>query len=193
MAYTACGNRTQIDYSWAAPLLERPIDADRKVRIICVGAGFSGIGSAIHMIEHIRDAEFQIYEAADDIGGVWHHNRYAGAACDIPSHSYQFSFCQNTQWSTFYAPGPEIHNYLKKVVDHYQLRKFIKLNHRVVGAIWSQENGKWTVKVQNLETGAETIDEADFVLYATGFLSNPKWPSITGELLDPFERLQKAM
>ncbi|KAK1981582.1 hypothetical protein LZ30DRAFT_760505 [Colletotrichum cereale] len=132
------------------------------------------------MREHIRDVEFQVYEAADDIGGVWHHNRYAGVACDIPSHSYQFSFCQNTQWSKFYAPGEEIHNYLKKVVGHYQLQKFIKLRHRVVGATWSQEKGKWAVAVQNLETGKETVDEADFVLYATGLLSKPKWPSIPG-------------
>ncbi|KAK2016164.1 FAD/NAD(P)-binding domain-containing protein [Colletotrichum eremochloae] len=132
------------------------------------------------MREHIHDVEFQVYEAADDIGGVWHHNRYAGVACDIPSHSYQFSFCQNTQWSKFYAPGEEIHNYLKKVVGHYQLQRFITLRHRVIEATWSQEKGKWAVVVQNLETGEEIVDEADFILYATGLLSKPKWPSIGG-------------
>ncbi|KAK2002732.1 FAD/NAD(P)-binding domain-containing protein [Colletotrichum falcatum] len=172
--------QAEVDYSWAAPLLERPIEADRKVRVICVGAGFSGIGSAIHLTEHVRDVDFQIYEAADDVGGVWHHNRYAGIACDIPAHVYQFSFCQNTQWSKFYAPGGEIQSYLKKVVDHYELQKFIKFKHRVVGATWSQEKGKWAVGVQNLETGKETVDEADFFLYASGSLSKPRWPSITG-------------
>ncbi|KXH60271.1 hypothetical protein CSAL01_03091 [Colletotrichum salicis] len=169
-----------VDYTWAAPLLERPIDSDRKVRVICVGAGFSGIGASIHMREHIRDIDFQVYEAADDIGGVWHHNRYAGAACDIPAHSYQYSFCQNTQWSEFYAPGPEIHRYLKKVVDHYKLQSLIKLRHRVVGAEWSQERGKWSVRVLDLDNDEEKVDEAEYFLYATGLLSKPKWPTITG-------------
>ncbi|KAK2056623.1 FAD/NAD(P)-binding domain-containing protein [Colletotrichum caudatum] len=173
-------SQSQVDYSWAAPILERPIDADRNIRVICVGAGFSGIGSAIHLREHVRDVEIQVYEAADDIGGVWHLNRYAGVACDIPSHSYQFSFCQNTQWSKFYAPGEEIQNYLKKVVGHYQLQRFIKLRHKVIGATWSQENGKWAVAVENLETGEKIVDEADFILYATGLLSKPKWPFIPG-------------
>ncbi|KAG7048037.1 FAD/NAD(P)-binding domain-containing protein [Colletotrichum scovillei] len=168
----------EVDYSWAAPLLERTIDADRKVRVICVGAGFSGIGASIHMREHIRDVDFQIYEAADDVGGVWHHNRYAGAACDIPAHSYQYSFCQNTQWSEFYAPGPEIHRYLKRVVDHYKLQSLIKLRHRVVGAQWSQEHAKWSVRVLDLDKNEEKVDEADYFLYATGLLSKPKWPTI---------------
>ncbi|KAL2875662.1 hypothetical protein SGCOL_009124 [Colletotrichum sp. CLE4] len=170
----------EVDYTWASPLLERPIDSDRTVRVICVGAGFSGIGASIHMREHVRDIDFQIYEAADDIGGVWHHNRYAGAACDIPAHSYQYSFCQNTQWSEFYAPGPEIHRYLKKVVDHYKLQSLIKLRHRVVGAEWSQERGKWSVRVLDLDKNEEKVDQADYFLYATGLLSKPKWPTITG-------------
>ncbi|KAJ3939832.1 uncharacterized protein N0V96_009819 [Colletotrichum fioriniae] len=168
----------EVDYSWAAPLLEQTIDADRKVRVVCVGAGFSGIGASIHMREHIRDIDFQIYEAADDVGGVWHHNRYAGAACDIPAHSYQYSFCQNTQWSEFYAPGPEIHRYLKRVVDHYKLQSLIKLRHRVVGAEWSQNRGKWSVRVLDLDNNEEKVDEADYFLYATGLLSKPKWPTI---------------
>ncbi|KAI3530089.1 hypothetical protein CABS03_07267 [Colletotrichum abscissum] len=173
-------DRKEVDYSWAAPLLERTIDADRKVRVICVGAGFSGIGASIHLREHIRDIDFQIYEAADDVGGVWHHNRYAGAACDIPAHSYQYSFCQNTQWSEFYAPGLEIHRYLKRVVDHYKLQSLIKLRHRVVGAEWSQDRGKWLVRVLDLDKNEEKVDEAEYFLYATGLLSKPKWPTIAG-------------
>ncbi|KAK1470009.1 hypothetical protein CMEL01_01776 [Colletotrichum melonis] len=176
----------EVDYSWAAPLLERTIDADRKVRVICVGAGFSGIGASIHLREHIRDIDFQIYEAADDVGGVWHHNRYAGAACDIPAHSYQYSFCQNTQWSEFYAPGLEIHRYLKRVVDHYKLQSLIKLRHRVVGAEWSQDRGKWLVRVLDLDKNEEKVDEAEYFLYATGLLSKPKWPTITAWISSTF-------
>lgn len=45
----------------------------------------------------------------------------------MPSHAYQYSFCENTQWSAYYAPGGEIQQYLRKVTDRYGLEKFIKV------------------------------------------------------------------
>lgn len=79
---------------------------------------------------------------------------------------------------------PEIHEYLKKVAQHFDLRPLMKLRHKVVGAAWSQEKGKWVVSVSNLESGESFQDEAHFVLYATGLLSKPKWPSIPGVQMD---------
>lgn len=61
-----------------------------------------------------------------------HINRYPGVACDVPSHTYQYTFCENTQWSAFYAPGSEIQAYLAKVAEHYDIRKLIKVCHRVI-------------------------------------------------------------
>jgi cation diffusion facilitator CzcD-associated flavoprotein CzcO len=55
-------------------------------------------------------------------------NRYPGVACDVPSHSYQFSFAENTQWSAYYAPGREIHQYLRNVASQYDLNKYIKVS-----------------------------------------------------------------
>jgi hypothetical protein len=60
----------EVDFSWAAKLVEKPVDADRPIRVVCIGAGYSGIGSAIHMREHIRKVDFQIYDMADNFGGV---------------------------------------------------------------------------------------------------------------------------
>lgn len=65
----------EVDYSWAAKLVERPIDADRRVRVVCIGAGYSGIGSAIHAREHLRNVDFQIYDMSDDFGGVCRSGR----------------------------------------------------------------------------------------------------------------------
>ncbi|GMK58644.1 hypothetical protein CspeluHIS016_0600860 [Cutaneotrichosporon spelunceum] len=163
-----------LDFSWAPPLYERDINTGRRLRIVCVGAGFSGLCAAVHFQDHLANYELQIYERADDVGGVWHQNRYPGIACDVPSHSYQLSFCEKTDWSAYYAPGAEIHGYLSTVAERYGLRKFIKLQHTVTNARWDEERGKWFVTVSS--GGVSFEDECDFVLFATGLLSKPIWP-----------------
>lgn len=177
----------------AAPLVEKAIGDGRPVRVVAIGAGFSGIGACIYLPQHIKNLDLQVYERATDIGGVCeldqpcrsdnigHHNKYMGAACDIPAHTYQFTFADNSQWSQFYAGGKEIHQYLTNVVDHYKLRPLIKLQHTVLEARWLETEGKWALKVQDA-TGRVFEDRCDFVYYATGLLSNPVWPKIPGEL-----------
>lgn len=148
------------------------------MRVVCIGAGFSGICAAVQF-PPIPDVDFQIYERADDIGGVWHQNRYPGVACDVPSHSYQYSFCEKTDWSAYYAPGSEIQQYICAVADRHDLRKYIKLEHCVTRAEWDENRSKWLLTVTNA-TGTTFDDEADFVLFATGLLSKPVWPDIPG-------------
>src|SRR5918998_4498306 len=78
--------------------------------VLIVGAGFSGLGTAIKVAESGVD-DFVIAEAADGVGGTWHWNTYPGVAVDIPSPSYQFSFEQMSNWSRLYAPGRELKAY----------------------------------------------------------------------------------
>jgi cation diffusion facilitator CzcD-associated flavoprotein CzcO len=105
-------------------------------------------------------------------------NRYAGVACDIPAHTYQYTFADNTQWSKFYAGGDEIHKYLLRVTDHYGLRPLIKLQHEIVEARW--DGTRWNLKIKNLATGEDVDDTCDFIYYSPGLLSNPVWPKIPG-------------
>jgi hypothetical protein len=64
----------------------------RKLRIITIGAGFSGLLIA-HKFQH-RFPELQefvdhtIFESRSDIGGTWLVNTYPGVQCDVPSHIY---------------------------------------------------------------------------------------------------------
>ena len=69
---------------------------------------------------------------------------------DIPAHCYQLSFESNPAWSTFYASAPEILEYWKKVADKYDVRKYMKLSHKVQEARWSEEEGRWHLKVEDL-------------------------------------------
>jgi hypothetical protein len=74
------------------PLNEDPAYKPRKLRIVTIGAGYSGLILA-HKLQH-RYPEMQdivthtIFEARADIGGTWLVNNYPGVRCDVPSHIY---------------------------------------------------------------------------------------------------------
>src|SRR6478752_3309679 len=86
------------------------------VRTLVVGAGFAGLGMAIKLQEH-GHTDFLVVEKGDDVGGTWRDNTYPGAACDVPSQLYSFSFAANPDWSRLYSPGWEIQDYLRRTAE----------------------------------------------------------------------------
>ncbi|KAF9888834.1 hypothetical protein FE257_008203 [Aspergillus nanangensis] len=163
------------------PCGDHPAYARRKLRIVCVGAGYSGLTLA-HKIDHelkLGDVvDLAIYEKNPDVGGTWFENTYPGVACDIPSHAYTFLFEPNPSWSHFYSPGPEIEQYIQRTVKKWNLDKDIQFNSRVTQTIWDDETGKWRVQVD--QDGVIKHDEADILVNASGFLNKTKWPGIEG-------------
>jgi cation diffusion facilitator CzcD-associated flavoprotein CzcO len=115
-----------------------------------------------------------VFERAERVGGVWHHNTYPGAACDVPSHLYEFSFEPNPRWSRRYAPQAEIQAYLEDVADRHGVLDRIRTGTEVERARWDEQRSKWI-----LETGAGT-HEADVLVTACGQLTVPKVPPIPG-------------
>ncbi|KAK4935997.1 hypothetical protein LTR10_023044 [Elasticomyces elasticus] len=158
---------------------EAPSGTSRKVRIICVGAGASGINLAKFAQDQLKNAEVVIYEKNEEVAGTWFENKYPGCACDIPSVTYQFSWDPQI-WSKYYAEAPEIFAYFKGVVDRFSLWKYMKLKHEVQHAQWSAEAGVWNVRIKDLHTGREMHDHCDIFINAMGFLNNWKWPKIEG-------------
>ena len=118
-----------------------------------------------------------IFERGERIGGVWHHNTYPGAACDVPSHLYEFAFAPNPRWSRRYAPQAEIQAYLEDVAQRYGVLDRVRTSTDVKGARW--DGTRW-----HLETSAGK-HEADVLIAACGQLSTPSVPPIAG--LDSFE------
>ncbi|KAJ6151208.1 hypothetical protein N7470_007802 [Penicillium chermesinum] len=98
---------------------------------------------------------------------------------DIPAHTYQATFEPNKEWSSFYAPAPEIHHYWKRVAGKYGCWKYIKLKHRVLDASWDEGKSKWKLQVQD-DAGTSHQDECNVLIQATGSLNNWRWPSIPG-------------
>ncbi|KAL4880541.1 hypothetical protein BJY04DRAFT_191003 [Aspergillus karnatakaensis] len=157
----------------------------RKLRVVCIGAGFSGLQVA-YKLKHERPMEFvdlTIYEKNNEVGGTWFENVYPGVGCDIPIHSYCFYFNPNPNWTTCYAKGPEIQQYIVDTTEKFGLREKIQFETKLTSSVWDEDSGKW---VLTLEKGGEVFeDRADVVLDGSGILNNWKWPDIEG--LDKFE------
>ncbi|KAK5274800.1 hypothetical protein LTR99_004490 [Exophiala xenobiotica] len=158
---------------------EEPYGTKRKLRVIHIGAGASGITFAKFLEERLENVELQIYEKNADVGGTWLENRYPGCACDIPSASYQFTWDRNPYWSQYYSESPEIWAYFKSVVDKHGLMRYVKLQHSVVGAYWKAEESIWEVHVRRPD-GTEFVDTCNVLVNGGGILNNWKWPEIRG-------------
>ncbi|KAI0814404.1 flavin-binding monooxygenase [Xylaria sp. FL0064] len=164
----------------AFKLKDEPLDGHRRIKVRVIGAGYSGIYLAIRISQRLRNIDLQIYEKHEGTGGTWWANRYPGVACDIPAHSYQYTFNPNPDWSSFYAPGNEIRKYLQDTAEKFGAIRFIKLSHEVLSCTWDDSTKKWILSVRRGDTGETFKDDADVLLVARGGLSNPSWPDIPG-------------
>lgn len=142
-----------------------------KPAVAIIGAGAGGIAMGIQLADGGYD--FTIFDRADGFGGTWRHNTFPGAACDVPSHLYSFSFALNPRWSKTYANQPEILEYLEKVALDYQLDRHLCANARVDTLRWSDTARRWTLIT---DSGAEY--EFDAVVSAVGMLDVPNVPAI---------------
>ncbi|KAK1512517.1 monooxygenase [Colletotrichum costaricense] len=176
------GNSRTPDPKPAEPyvVVEQPLGTGKRVRIITIGSGASGLNMIRTFRQKLTNFEHIVYEKNPEVGGTWYENRYPGCKCDIPSHNYQFSWKPNKEWSSFLSPAEEIQAYLCRLCDGEDLRRQIKTNHLVTGAFWDEDAGRWTVRVKNLEDGVEFEDYCEFLLNASGILNNWKWPDIPG-------------
>jgi cation diffusion facilitator CzcD-associated flavoprotein CzcO len=145
----------------------------RQRSIAVVGGGFGGVGALV-LLRRAGYREVTVFERGERVGGVWHANTYPGAACDVPSHLYEFSFALNPRWSRRYAPQQEIQEYLEEVARAHGVLERIRTGTEVRSAAWDEARSKWV-----LDTSAGP-HEADVLLTACGQLSVPKAPALPG-------------
>ncbi|WP_201294811.1 MULTISPECIES: NAD(P)/FAD-dependent oxidoreductase [unclassified Nocardiopsis] len=153
-------------------------EAPPHFRVAVIGSGFAGIGMAVRLTQAgLRD--FVVLERAEDVGGTWRDNSYPGAACDVPSHLYSFSFAPNPHWSRTFSPQPEIFAYIKRVAGEYGVDKHVRYGHEVTSAHWEPDGNRWRI-----ETSRGTVT-AQFLVSGAGPLADPSYPDIKG--LETFE------
>ncbi|ROV88967.1 hypothetical protein VMCG_10149 [Cytospora schulzeri] len=164
------------------PLLSQPaFTPTRKMRVVCIGAGISGLMVAWkvqHGFKLEDELDLAIYDRNPEIGGTWYENTYPGASSDVPAHVYVFPFEGNPDWTSFYATQPEIQAYIKRTAKKWDLCKYVQLKTTIHETIWDEESGKWKILLE--QNGQMKHDEADFIINGSGFLSKWKWPDIKG-------------
>lgn len=146
----------------------------QRVETVIVGAGFGGLCMAIKL-KQAGSTDFVILEKGADVGGTWRDNTYPGAACDVQSHLYSYSFEGNPEWSMRYPGWKEIQDYIHETTDKYQIRPYIHYDSEVTAAEFNEKVGRWLV---TLSDGTQI--NAKYFVMATGPLHVPSVPDIPG-------------
>lgn len=107
-------------------------------------------------------------------------NTYPGVRCDIPANVYQSTFEPRTQWTEEYAQGAEIRDYWQGVAKKHNVYKYLKLQHKVIGANFDSSRGKWTLSVESLQTKEKFHDTFDVLITAIGRFNAWKLPDYPG-------------
>ncbi len=141
-------------------------------RVAVIGAGLGGVAAAIHARR--LGLPVTVFERSPGPGGTWWDNRYPGAACDIPSHYYSYSFRLH-EWPRTHATQAEIQDYVEQVVDEHGLRPHLRFGVEVERAEWDEARSLYV-----LTTTAGATHEAEVLVTATGLLNHPRYPMWPG-------------
>jgi cation diffusion facilitator CzcD-associated flavoprotein CzcO len=141
--------------------------------VAVVGSGFSGLATAIRLLQS-GEPDFVVLERADDVGGTWRDNSYPGCACDVPSHLYSFSFAPNPDWTRSFSGQPEIQAYIQRTAQDTGATDHIHFGTELLEASWNSPERRWHLRTNRGEFTAELL------VVGAGPLSEPTLPDIPG-------------
>ena len=156
---------------WSAPNLRA---AAKGMKAIVIGAGMSGLLTGIRLQQ--AGIQFTILEKNADVGGTWFENTYPGCRVDNPNHMYSYSFEPNHDFPQFYSTQPVLLDYFKRIAAKYDLRKHVRFQTEVEGAVFDEDRAVWRVTIK----GSGEILEARILITAVGQLNRPRFPDIQG-------------
>ncbi|HLP52355.1 MAG TPA: NAD(P)/FAD-dependent oxidoreductase [Chitinophagales bacterium] len=141
---------------------------------LIIGSGFAGLCAAINLKKQ-GESNFIILERNAHLGGTWYDNHYPGAACDVESHLYSFSFEPNPDWSREFGPQQEILKYMEHCAAKYDVAGQILYNQNVKSAVFNETEGTWSVETEKGEKYSAKV-----IISCSGGLSQPMYPDIKG-------------
>ena len=151
-------------------------DSDH-VDVLIVGAGISGIDAAYRLKTLCKDRSFLILEARDRIGGTWDLFRYPGVRSDSDIFTLGFPF---RPWPSdkSIVEGAAIRDYVEDTAREFGIFEQIRFGHRVVRALWSSADARWTVEAE--QGGATRRLTCSFLFACTGYYDydagyRPEW------------------
>ena len=162
------------------------------VDVLIVGAGLSGVGAACHLRRQCPKKTYAILESRAAIGGTWDLFRYPGVRSDSDMFTLGYSFRPWTDPKTL-ADGESIRNYVRDTAREYGVDQKIRFGHKVIGAEWSSEQARWTVRVERVDTGDTVELTCSFLYVNSGYYRydqgyTPDFPgveSFTGQVVHP--------
>ncbi|WP_218919561.1 flavin-containing monooxygenase [Pandoraea vervacti] len=157
---------------------EVPDAVKRDYHVVVIGAGMSGLLSAMRLKE--AGISFTVFEKNDSVGGTWYENRYPGCRVDIPNHFYSYSFYPNHDWNEYFSRQPELAAYFERFAQDQGLAEKIHYNTEVVSAKFDEASGIWSIAVRESGGAIRTV-LANAVISAVGQLNRPMTPKIPGQ------------
>ena len=139
-----------------------------QVDTLIVGAGLSGIGSAVHLRQGLPQQSVLILEARERLGGTWDLFRYPGIRSDSDMHTLGYSFKPWTGAKAI-ADGPSILQYVKETAQEFGVLPLIRFGHQVLSANWDSAAARWQLAVKRLADDTVLQVQCRFLLMCSGY------------------------
>jgi len=152
-------------------------EAARKLKVLVVGAGMSGLLTGIRLSQ--AGVPFEIVDKNPDVGGTWFENTYPGCRVDNSNHMYSYSFEPNHFWPQHFSPQPVLLQYFRDIAAKHDLHKHIRFETVVETVAWDEDRAVWRATLKGKDGRAEVV-EANVVVTAVGQLNRPRFPDIEG-------------
>jgi cation diffusion facilitator CzcD-associated flavoprotein CzcO len=172
----------------AALNAKEPVQDGAKHKFVILGAGYGGLLFAVRLLEAglaSTPDDILLVDAAGGFGGTWYWNRYPGLHCDIESYTYM-PLLEETGYvpKSKYSTGPELLEHANRIAAQWKLQDRALFRSNVKSTSWDDAAQVWNVEVTEGrgpgEQSRELKLQAQYLLVASGILTNPHVPKIPG-------------
>ena len=146
----------------------QPGESRDSVDVLIVGAGVSGIGAAYYLGRDHPGRSYAIVEARGASGGTWDLFRYPGVRSDSDLHTFGYEF-RPWRSDVAIADADSILDYVRETAAEYGIDRRIRYHTKVIAAAWSSADARWTVSVENTETGSPGVVTCRWLFCAAGY------------------------
>ena len=168
-----------------------PTKAPEHFDVLIIGAGISGLGSAVHLQEQCPDKTYVILDAQDHFGGTWWTHKYPGIRSDSDLYTFGYRF---KPWTGApIATADKILQYMGETIAEHELDAHIRYRHKIVSAHWSSTTDLWTVEASLTDSGETRTYTTGFLWMCQGYYRHeegytPEWPGMAdfqGRIVHP--------
>ncbi|KAJ8522332.1 hypothetical protein ONZ45_g1113 [Pleurotus djamor] len=173
------------------------MDRPRPKRVLIIGGGVSGIITLRNLALYAELDEVKLVERRSDIGGVWflelqspgqplphwqspaYPELIGNVLPEFLSFSSHPPFPNTSSPEQPFPSLQETYSYLKEFAAPYVADGRIQCNEEVE-RVEEKLDGRWQVTLRDVTSEHQKTENWDAVVIATGWHSNPWWPSTEG-------------